>query len=58
MNTGEVHVWRVCLNHVKLAEPTAGGAALSQDVRLFPGGHFYLQSCPAEFRAALEADLA
>ena len=27
-------------------------------VRLFPGGHFYLQSCPAEFRAALEADLA
>jgi surfactin synthase thioesterase subunit len=27
-------------------------------VRLFPGAHFYLQSCPAEFRAALEADLA
>ncbi len=27
-------------------------------VRRFPGGHFYLQSGPAEFRAALEADLA
>jgi medium-chain acyl-[acyl-carrier-protein] hydrolase len=27
-------------------------------VRRFPGGHFYLQSSPAEFRAALEADLA
>ena len=27
-------------------------------VRVFPGGHFYLQSCPAEFGAALEADLA
>jgi len=30
----------------------------SFEARVFPGAHFYLQSCPAEFRAALEADLA
>jgi surfactin synthase thioesterase subunit/glycosyltransferase involved in cell wall biosynthesis len=27
-------------------------------VRVFPGGHFYLRDAAAEFRAALEADLA
>ncbi len=26
-------------------------------LRLFPGGHFYYQTCGAEFRAALEGDL-
>ena len=35
------------------AAQTSGGFAL----RLFPGGHFYYQTCAAEFRAALEADL-
>ncbi len=25
--------------------------------RIFPGGHFYYQTCPEEFRAALEEDL-
>ena len=30
----------------------------SFEARVFPGAHFYLQSCPTEFRAALEADLA
>ena len=35
------------------AAQTTGGFAL----RLFPGGHFYYQTCAAEFRAALEADL-
>jgi surfactin synthase thioesterase subunit/glycosyltransferase involved in cell wall biosynthesis len=33
-------------------QSTAGFA-----LRLFPGGHFYYQSCAAEFRAALEGDL-
>jgi surfactin synthase thioesterase subunit len=30
----------------------------SFDVRLFPGGHFYLRDCADAFRQALEADLA
>jgi surfactin synthase thioesterase subunit/glycosyltransferase involved in cell wall biosynthesis len=35
------------------SEQTTAGFAL----RLFPGGHFYYQTCGAEFRAALEEDL-
>jgi surfactin synthase thioesterase subunit len=39
-------------------EAWAGQTKASFCVRIFPGGHFYLHTAPAEFRAALEEDLA
>jgi medium-chain acyl-[acyl-carrier-protein] hydrolase len=38
-------------------EPWADETTSSFALRLFPGGHFYLRGCPAEFAAALREDL-
>jgi surfactin synthase thioesterase subunit len=38
-------------------EAWAEQTTASFDVRLFAGGHFYLQACQRELRAALEEDL-
>ena len=52
MNTGEVHVWRVCLNHVEPAQPTAGETARAAQFRFEHHRQQYLRS-----HAALRAIL-